>query len=286
MLTVRRDCASASGTVARLLEPSAAAPLLRANRAEAVYHIGALGQPYDRCSTWWVHYPRARPEEPAVPDAAVLLFGAAEPPLVFACGSSGGVAAVFDQVRLPGSPVYLAIPERHLWDVSRRFTYEEPAAMRRMQAHRSAFRPDAACCWRPTRLGPPNARRISALLARSDDLQLDEHQLGLGRYYGVEHGGDLIGVAGCHFLRPELETALIGNVMTHPAWRGRGVARACLTALLTAMFEDVPRVFLSVAERNVGAAKLYERMGFSTRGRFIEGVAHPLAGNTGSRIAV
>ena len=57
--------------------------------------------------------------------------------------------------------------------------------------------------------------------------------------------------------------ALLGGIVTHPEWRGRGIARAGLPSLCRRLFaRGMPTVALHVAEENAAARGLYAVVGF------------------------
>ena len=67
----------------------------------------------------------------------------------------------------------------------------------------------------------------------------------------------------------------IQGVYTPPPQRGRGIARAGLTAVCAQLLRVVPRVTLYVNEFNVAALRLYEGMGFEPVGSFVTVVYAP-----------
>ena len=46
-----------------------------------------------------------------------------------------------------------------------------------------------------------------------------------GVYYGVRVDGRLVAAAGTHVISPTARLAVVGNVMTHVDFRGRGYAK-------------------------------------------------------------
>lgn len=60
------------------------------------------------------------------------------------------------------------------------------------------------------------------------------------------------------------KTALIGAVATHPDFRRRGYAGACVSALAMALQAEGKRVLLS--PKNAGAAAVYAKLGFTVCG--------------------
>ena len=52
-----------------------------------------------------------------------------------------------------------------------------------------------------------------------------------GWYYGIRHGQAIVSVAGVHVYSSVYKVAALGNVTTHPDWRGRGLGRAVCASL-------------------------------------------------------
>jgi GNAT superfamily N-acetyltransferase len=84
--------------------------------------------------------------------------------------------------------------------------------------------------------------------------------LELGPFYAVREGEEVVSVAGVHFVTPF--TAELGNVATHPDYRGKGYASKCVAAVTDELLETTPSVILHFFEDNTSAQKLYEKMGF------------------------
>lgn len=82
----------------------------------------------------------------------------------------------------------------------------------------------------------------------------------------AEDGGRWLGVVACH-LRIAPTEAQLYSMWVAPDARGRGVARALIRAVAEwAAERGVERVYLFVQERNAGAQRLYERVGFRPTG--------------------
>jgi ribosomal protein S18 acetylase RimI-like enzyme len=88
--------------------------------------------------------------------------------------------------------------------------------------------------------------------------------LDTGHYAGIEVDDDrvLAAVAGVHVLSEAHGVAAIGNVLTHPAHRRQGLARALVATLARRLLATVPVVGLNVGTANTGARTLYEDLGF------------------------
>jgi ribosomal protein S18 acetylase RimI-like enzyme len=84
-----------------------------------------------------------------------------------------------------------------------------------------------------------------------------------GVYCGVRVDGDLVSVAGVHAYSHAQRVAVLGNVATHPAWRGRGFATAaCAHICARALAEGIEHIGLNVKADNAAAIACYRRLGF------------------------
>ncbi|RZT78573.1 putative GNAT family acetyltransferase [Micromonospora violae] len=106
----------------------------------------------------------------------------------------------------------------------------------------------------------------------------DERMLDTGQYLGVREGGELVAVAGVHVFSPAYKVAALGNVTTHPSWRGRGLGAAVVAALCARLRESVTHVTLNVKADNATAVRLYERVGFTRFADYDEWTLTALAG--------
>ena len=86
--------------------------------------------------------------------------------------------------------------------------------------------------------------------------------LDTGCYLGVEVAGDLVAAAGVHVLDRVNGVAAIGNVVTAPTHRGRGLARRVTGALCRELRTQVATIGLNVAPDNHAAQRVYRRLGF------------------------
>lgn len=98
----------------------------------------------------------------------------------------------------------------------------------------------------------------------------DPRMLETGQYLGFEDGDRLIAVAGIHVFSPGLRVAALGNITTHPEFRGKGLGTILTSALCRQLFETVDWIGLNVAMHNTAAIRCYSRIGFVEHSRFIE----------------
>src|SRR5438552_19051424 len=92
-------------------------------------------------------------------------------------------------------------------------------------------------------------------------------------YFGIYQGGALVSAAGTHVRSEGASIAAVGNVLTRLAYRGRGMATSCTSAVTEAALEQHRDVVLNVRHDNVPAIAVYERLGYFTHAPYIEGPA-------------
>jgi GNAT superfamily N-acetyltransferase len=85
----------------------------------------------------------------------------------------------------------------------------------------------------------------------------------LGQYFGIYKNGELVAVTG-ERMRMNNFTE-VSAVVTHPAHTGKGYAMQLIKHTCEKIFKEYKLPYLHVAETNIGAIKLYEKLGFTTR---------------------
>ncbi len=85
----------------------------------------------------------------------------------------------------------------------------------------------------------------------------------LGDYFGIFKDGELIAAAGERMQMNGLVE--VSAVVTHPDHTGHGYAKQLVASVVHNILRKKSRPFLHVAESNVAAINLYEKLGFTTR---------------------
>ncbi|WP_369753381.1 GNAT family N-acetyltransferase [Flavobacterium sp. WC2409] len=85
----------------------------------------------------------------------------------------------------------------------------------------------------------------------------------LGNYYGILKDNQLVAITGERMQMDDFVE--VSAVITHPEHTGKGYAKQLVAHTANAIFDQNKIPFLHVAEANVGAIKLYEKLGFITR---------------------
>ena len=106
-------------------------------------------------------------------------------------------------------------------------------------------------------------------LARASGWKINEEKarelLARRRYYGLFEEGGLVSIACAFFRMPEVWP--IGNVYTHPDYRGKGYAKTVTTAVTRDTLLSGAKALLHVAEDNEPAIRVYKALGYRTISR-------------------
>ncbi|WP_310379524.1 GNAT family N-acetyltransferase [Flavobacterium sp.] len=85
----------------------------------------------------------------------------------------------------------------------------------------------------------------------------------LGNYYGIYKDNQLVAVTGERMQMNDFTE--VSAVITHPNHTGKGYAKQLVSHTVNAILNQGKTPFLHVSESNIGAIKLYEKLGFQTR---------------------
>lgn len=238
-------------------DPAELADLFNRHRDAHLYGLADLAEPIWGLSTWW-----RRGDAtvgliglPGVDDAVVYAVSPADPHgTLNLLAELAGAGSLTDRFVVTG-PVGLvgALSQSHrpVWSAA----YQK-MAWRDRQEHPAnpAVR----------RLGPADAPHVSGLRAADPGAGGFFHPglLEIGPHVGWFEAGRLVSMAGVHVADHAHGVVAVGNVVTHPGHRGRGLAGIVMTALL-AELRAYPAVGLNVAKDNAAAIRLYESLGFA-----------------------
>ena len=165
---------------------------------------------------------------------------------------------------------YLSTAEPdHIPVIERWHHVDDRLAMRRMTVTRATFTPMEGAA---QRLGGWDVAAINALYALDDrPSHYSGRQIENAVYFGVYAGDRLVAVAGTHVVSPMASTGVVGNVLTHPAYRGRGLARL-VTSKVTAAILDMgcALVVLTADPLNTPAIRAYASLGYAPGAAVIE----------------
>lgn len=251
--------------VRELDRPDDIRSLLEPDRSYAAYALGQLEHSYFHLSQWWQ-------AETAGMRALVLHSRGGLGDAVFTLGDAPAVDAV---LALHPGPVrtFVTCRVEHLDVVKRHYFMSQQQVMMRMAVDSPSFGP-VADGYSARRLRGRDVRALNHLYGSEGGATFyTSWHLEDGIYFGVFESNRLIAAAGTHVVAPRAGIAVVGNVFTHPARRGRGYATAATSAVTSELMRTCPEVVLTVDPNNTAAVAAYRRLGYRERGRLIEAAA-------------
>lgn len=216
------------------------------------------------------------------PIAVVLQYAGYSPQPVFVLGENSGISAILESVIRPRT-AYVAARTQHLGAISPSYKIDPGPPMVRMWVDRDRFRPMSGDV---RRLLPVEIGELNRLYQLGFAAWLPANAIADGIYYGVRVGGRLVAAAGTHVISPEARLAVVGNVMTHADFRGRGYATSVTGAVTNELLRFCDQVVLNVRADNPPALAAYRRLGYQVYVTFEERLIHriepPWSGWTGT----
>ena len=145
--------------------------------------------------------------------------------------------------------------------------------MVRMWVDRAHFRPYPSSV---QRLLPVEIGDLNKLYQLGFASWLPSTAIADGVYYGMRVNGQLVAAAGTHVVSPGARLAVVGNVLTHVDYRGRGFATAVTGAVTAELLRTCDQVVLNVRSDNPPALNAYRRLGYADHVHFEERLVHRL----------
>lgn len=230
------------------------------DRAYAVFALGHLEPRLFAASQWWL----AQGEG----GSALLLHSRTTlGPALAAMGDPQALAALLSLHPGPRF-TFATFQVEQLPIMERYFVVEQRRPMLRLVVTAETFRPlDGEA----RRLRGSDIGSINRLYATQGGGYYTARHIAENVYYGVlDEGGRLVSIAGTHVVAPSEGVAVVGNVYTHPRYRGRGYATIATGAVAAELLRTCPLVALTVDPDNVPAVRAYERLGFQHHGLLME----------------
>jgi ribosomal protein S18 acetylase RimI-like enzyme len=201
--------------------------------------------------------------------AVVLEYTGLTPQPLFVMGEPEGIAEILRQVVRPRL-VYLAADASQLPAIEAIYRIDPGPPMLRMVVDRTSFRPYSGVA---VRLLPVEIGDLNRLYGYGFTSWLPAESISSGVYYGIRDGGKLVAAAGTHVISPEARLAAVGNVMTHPDYRGKGFAKLTTSAVTQELLRTCDEVVLNVRSDNPAAIAAYAALGYREHNRFEERLA-------------
>jgi RimJ/RimL family protein N-acetyltransferase len=237
---------------------------LETDRLYAAYALCDLDDREFRRTRWGVAL------GPDGPVAVALQYAGLSPQPVFVMGERAGVGAILADVIKPRAAYIAALPE-HLPAISASYRADPAQALFRMWVDSAHFRPFLADVHR---LGPDDISDLNRLYQLGFAAWLPATAISEGLYYGIRVGSRLVSAAGTHVISSTAQLAVVGNVMTHAEYRGRGYATAVTAAVTRDLLAFCDQVVLNVRTDNPPALAAYRRLGYQVHLTFEERLVH------------
>jgi ribosomal protein S18 acetylase RimI-like enzyme len=194
------------------------------------------------------------------------------PQPLFVLGRPDGISAVLRDVIRPRA-AYIAARTTMLPAVEAHYRVDPGPQMVRMWVDRARFRPYPATV---QRLLPVEIGELNRLYQLGFASWLPSGAIADGVYYGMRVNGQLVAAAGTHVVSAAARLAVVGNVLTHLDYRGRGFATAVTGAVTAELLRSCDQIVLNVRADNPPAINAYRRLGFIEHARFEERLIHRL----------
>ncbi|MES2211217.1 MAG: GNAT family N-acetyltransferase [Chloroflexota bacterium] len=203
--------------------------------------------------------------------AVVLEYSGGSPQPLFLLGRDEGIEAILRDVIRPRLAYVAALPNM-LPTIQRRYRLDAGPQMVRMAVARETFL--SADDPGVERLVPSDAMELNRLYQLGFGAWLPPQAISEGVYYGLRVRGRLVAAAGTHVVSPSARLAVVGNVLTHGDYRGRGYATAVTGAVTAELLKSCDHVALNVRADNPPAISAYRHLGYAEHIRFEERLAH------------
>ncbi len=239
--------------------PVIAGHLLR-DRELNIYQLGDLDDFYWPYTRWYAWQPAGQVE------AIVLYFTGLSLPTLISLDRTNLAASKSLLARLTGQlpgRFYAHLLPEHLETLLGEYEAESMSSCLKM-----TLSPDIELS-EPTGITPI---RLTAEIA--DELKefydaaypgnwFEPQMLNAGFYYGLREHGELIAAAGVHVVSPRYRVAALGNVVTAPSQRGRGLGdKLARFVCLQLRAGGIELIGLNVNRDNRAARNIYEKIGF------------------------
>jgi ribosomal protein S18 acetylase RimI-like enzyme len=239
---------------------------LEQDRLYAAYAICDLEEREFARTRWGVAWERD------VPIALVLEYSGPTPQPLFVMGRPDGIEVVLRDLIRPRL-AYVAAPSAVVPSIETAYRVDPGPTMVRMWVDQARFRPYPATV---QRLLPVEIGDLNRLYQLGFASWLPPSTVADGVYHGMRVNGQLVAAAGTHVISRAARLAVVGNVLTHVDFRGRGFATAVTGAVTAELLRSCDQVVLNVRADNPPAVNAYRRLGFTEHLRFEERLVHRL----------
>jgi RimJ/RimL family protein N-acetyltransferase len=263
----------ADWNVAHLTDKALVRRFLNRDRVYSAYMLGDLDD------ALWQHCAFYAAVTPSSPEATglVLRFTGFTPNLLVLAGDAQAVEALL-MAAPDDQPVYFTATEPLYPIFQQHYTTPDSRHMWRMAWQEgSDLLPYTGGAVHLT--GAEGIRLIAELFRQVDGsagVFFTPEQVNDCAFFGVLDGDRLVAVSGTHVVSTRESVAAVGNILTLPAYRGRGYATQCTAATTHYLAESgIQTIVLNVNQDNRTAIRIYEKLGYGRALPFWEGPGIP-----------
>ena len=234
------------------------------------YHIGDLDDFFFAKCQWFVSMSREGPI-----DEALLIYKGPSTPTVLAFGLTNKFdSLVEDSIELLPDRFFCHFQEAQRILLSETFDIQAFGTHLKMQLQGYNALPMDPRVDTVVRLDRSHLAALISFYAEAyPDSYFDERMLDTGKCLGYFEDGQLLAAAGVHVYSVEYDIAVLGNIATTPAHRGRGLGTLATARLVSELVaEGRGCICLNVKADNRAAIRCYEKLGFATVHEYEEGL--------------
>lgn len=235
-----------------------------------LYSIGDLDDFFWPYTTWYAL------EDREIIQALILLYSGMELPTVLALTSNPPPMKTLLSELLPVLPdkFYAHLSPGLVQVFNSQFNLESHG--RHLKMALTGLELIAACdTGRTIQLSTANLEEIQSLykLAYPGNW-FDPRMLESGQYFGYFEDDHLVSIAGIHVYSPTYNAAALGNITTHPDYRGSGLAAKVTAACCQSLLKNITRIGLNIKADNRAGLTLYKKLGFTEYAPYSEFMLH------------
>ncbi|HLW00722.1 MAG TPA: GNAT family N-acetyltransferase [Ktedonobacterales bacterium] len=259
-------------TVRQTTDKAEIAAFLNRDRLYAGYALCDLEDEYFASCQWFLTV-----DDQGAARGLAMVFGRLDPVVLFVMGEPEAVRTTLENDLTPAYIQLTAQPE-HLPKLEPRYHLRHVREMLRMTVRKADFQ-TAREQERAERLTVADLDELNRIYRMAAASAFAAYQLEGGIFYGIKENGRLVATAGTHVISPTQRIVAVGNVFTHPHFRGRGYAQAVTGAVtaeaLRGFGPDEPGqpealAILNVRADNAPAIRAYKKIGYTEASHFVE----------------
>lgn len=239
------------------------ARFLQEESERRLYELGDLDPFFWPYTTWY----GLRDQHMALQQLLLLYIGGGALPVLLCTGRSAGAELLKHCKHLLPSQFYTHILPAYTPLLQENYAIDSHGLHYKYALHSrqrlQAVLQEASSDQQIQRLRQEDLPAILTLYQESyPDNSFDPRMLETEQFYGIWQDQRLACIAGIHVYSPEYQAATVGNVTTHPVYRGRGLGKHVCAYLCQQLTQHVEHIGLNVKADNVAAIAIYEQLGF------------------------